>query len=151
MWKIDERKVIARLSCWLLDVQNMIKADPAPFTPARIANWSTLAKSNLHNHMEGVWSGVGKTIKTKRYSHRRADDRRTKTHTFDGAGGDDALCCSSITPRYNGGLIEIGTWHHHLLQVLSMVRKNRHNKSGQGFTMWIQVRCLFTRRGTHYC
>ena len=55
-------------------------------------------------------------------SDRGAEDEMGRRHTFDGAGGDDALCCSTITPRYNGGLVEIGTRHHHLLQVLQMVR-----------------------------
>lgn len=41
--------------------------------------------------------------------------RQRVNSTFDWAGGDDTLCCSSISPRYNTGLIEIGTRYHHLL------------------------------------
>lgn len=60
--------------------------------------------------------------------------KQSTRHTFDGAGGDDALCRSSIAPRYDGGLVEVRTRHHHLLQVLQMVRWNRDHERRQGFT-----------------
>lgn len=38
--------------------------------------------------------------------------------TFDGAGGNDALCRASVTSGHNRGLVQVGTRHHDLLQVL---------------------------------
>lgn len=39
-------------------------------------------------------------------------------NTFDAAGWNDAPCWSSIASRDNAGFIQVGSRHHHLLQIL---------------------------------
>lgn len=48
--------------------------------------------------------------------------------TFDGAGRNDAPCRSSITSWDNAGFIQVGSRHHHLLQILMDLQQN--NKYG---------------------
>lgn len=43
--------------------------------------------------------------------------------TFDTAGWDDAPCRSSITSRDNTGFIQVGSRHHHLLQILMELKQ----------------------------
>lgn len=54
------------------------------------------------------------------------------TLTFDGAGGDDALGCAPVAPRHDAGLVQVGSQHHHLLQVLQRTRGAGAGGGGEG-------------------
>ena len=55
---------------------------------------------------------------------RRSGESRA---TFDRAGWDDPPSWAAIAPGHNTGLVQVGSGHHDLLQVLINPTYNLHN------------------------